>query len=57
MLYLVSIFDKVAGEYYPVGIFDNKKKIDKIFKGYNYSVVDYKLNVPDYNLINELEEK
>jgi len=54
MLYLVSIFDKVTGEYVPVGIFDDKKKIKKIFDGYVYSVVDYKLNIPDYDTINKI---
>ena len=56
LLYLVSVFDKKAGEYMPVGIYDNTKKIKEIFEGYMYSVVDYKLNKTDYKLIMDLED-
>ena len=54
MLHLVEVFDKKTGEYIPVGIFDDLKKIKRIFEGYKYSVVDFKLNVPYYDTINQI---
>lgn len=54
MLYLVEVFDNKTKEFIPVGIFDNTEKVKRIFDGYKYSIIEYKLNVPDYNTINQI---
>ena len=54
MWYLVDVFDNKTKEFVPVGIFDNIEKVKRIFDGYKYSVIEYKLNVPDYDTINQI---
>ena len=54
MLYLACMFDQWTKEFYPVGVFDDKKKIEKALEGYKYSIVEYKINKVDYNVVNQI---
>lgn len=57
MLYLACMFDKITKEFCPVGVFDDKKKIEKTLEGYQYSIVEFTLNKIDYDTVNQITEE